>query len=261
MTIDGTAILITGASAGIGAALAAELHRRGARLALTGRDPGRLRAAAPPGAWTLPGDLADPAFRPRLLEEAERAVGPLGGLVNNAGVGLYAPPSASDPESVRAMFELNYFAPAGLIRLALPGMRARRHGIVVNVSSIAGRITLPWFTHYSATKAALTAFTEGLRAELAGSGVHPMLVSPGYVRTGFQDHVLAGSPPARLKQARRFAVAADTCARAIAAGIEQDREEVVTPWSGRLLLWAARCWPRLVAAQLASMNRDLGMQP
>jgi short-subunit dehydrogenase len=155
------------------------------------------------------------------------------------------------------MFEVNFFAAVDLSQRACAIMRPQGGGMIVNISSIAGRITLPWFTLYSASKFALTSFTEGLRAELGGTGVRAMVVSPGYVRTGFQEHVLAGTPPSELKRARRFAASAEACARAVARGIEEDKNEVVTPWSGRMLIWAARWWPGLVSWQLARMNRSL----
>ena len=259
MKIQGAAVLITGASAGIGAALAAELGRRGARLAVTGRDAGRLEAVR--AEFALAGDLCEEAFRTRLFAEAEEALGGVDILVNNAGVGLYAPPAASNLGLVRAMFELNFFAAVDLAQRAAVAMRERGRGAIVNISSIAGRVTLPWFTLYSASKFALTAFTEGLRAELAGTGVEAMVVSPGYVRTGFQGNVLDGDPPEALKRARRFATTPEACARAIADGIEQSRKEIVTPFSGQALVWAARLWPGLIAWQLERMNRDLGSAP
>lgn len=257
MKLAGSRVLITGASAGIGAALAAELRRRGARLALAGRDEARLREAARDGDWTLAGDLKDPAFRERLASSAIDHFGGLDILVNNAGVGLYTPPSAPPLDDARAMFEVNFFAAVDLAQRACAVMRRQGRGMIVNVSSIAGRITLPWFTLYSSSKFALTSFSEGLRAELAGTGVRAMVVSPGYVRTAFQDNVLSGSPPEKLKRERRFATTPEACARAIARGIEQDKNEVVTPWSGQILVWAARWWPGLVAWQLERMNRSL----
>lgn len=259
MRLNGSRVLITGASAGIGAALAAELRGRGARLALAGRDEHRLRAAAR-GAWMLAGDLTEADYRERLFEGACAHFGGLDILINNAGVGLYAAPSVSRLEQTRAMFELNFFAAVDLAQRACAVMRPQGCGMIVNISSIAGRVTLPWFTLYSASKFALTSFTEGLRAELAGTGVRAMVVSPGYVQTGFQDHVLAGAPPEPLRRARRIATSAEACARAVARGIQQDKDEVVTPWSGRVLVWAARWWPGLVAWQLERMNRSLDGQ-
>ncbi len=257
MRLRDAGVLITGASAGIGAALAGELRRRGARLALTGRDESRLRAVAQKKECTIAGDLTAPAFRERLFADAEKQLGGVDVLINNAGAGLYAPPSVSPEAEMRTMFELNFFAAVDLSQRACSAMRPRGRGMIVNISSIAGRVTLPWFTLYSASKFALTSFTEGLRAELNGSGLSAMVVSPGYVHTGFQDHVLSGRPPTALRRARRFATTPEACARAIAGGIEQERKEVMTPWSGRLLVQAARWWPGLIAWQLERMNRSL----
>jgi short-subunit dehydrogenase len=253
MQITQRLALITGASDGIGAACAGELRRRGARLVLTGRSQAKLELVAQSGDTVLAGDLMDAAFRCRLIAES----GAVDLLVNCAGVGLYAPASRTEMGPLREMFELNLFAAVDLTQRVLPGMRGRGRGVVVNVSSIAGQITLPWMTFYSASKFALNSFTEGLRSELRGTGVHVMAVCPGYVKTEFQAHVLAGDPPESIRNAKRFGVSAEQCARAMADGVEREARTVVTPGSARLLVGLARLAPGVVESQLAAMNRRL----
>src|ERR1019366_4580300 len=104
----------------------------------------------------------------------------------NAGVGLYAPAGEATLRQTRAMFELNFFTVLALSQLVIPAMRKQRAGTIVNVSSIAGKVPLPWFTLYSASKYALCALTDGMRMELRGDGIHTITVCPGYVRTDFQ---------------------------------------------------------------------------
>jgi short-subunit dehydrogenase len=251
MRIDSQVILITGASSGIGQALAAELAQRGARLALTARS-----ITPHPTHFTLAGDLTDPLFRRQLIEATLARYGRIDILINNAGVGLYQPSWQADEHAVRQMFELNLFAALHLTQLTVPGMRERRHGMIVNLGSIASKVTLPWFTLYSATKHALASFTDGLRMENADVGLRAMLVCPGYVKTGFQQNVLLGRPPDELVSGRRFATTAPALARAIADGIARERRQVLHPASGWALVAAWRTVPRLIEAVFAKLQRD-----
>lgn len=261
MQIRGKTVLITGASSGIGAACAREFQRRGANLVLVARSADQLRDAASPGDLVLPGDLLDPGFRKDSIAAAIARFGGIDVLVNNAGVGLYQPAWRASTAELRHMFELNFFAPLDLIQLAAPHMRAAGRGVIVNVSSIAGRVTLPWFTLYSATKAALGALTRGLRSELKRDGIHCVEVCPGYVRTAFQRNVLSGSPPEALVAGRRFATSAENCANAIVRAVERESRTVITPVSGRLLLAAQALFPALVEAQLARMMHRQEARP
>jgi short-subunit dehydrogenase len=178
-------------------------------------------------------------------------------LINNAGIGLYAPAWKAPLDEAHAMFELNFFAPLAMIQLVTPHMRERRSGMVVNIGSIAGKVTLPWFTLYSATKFALGALTEGLRMELAGDGIRTMVVCPGYVKTDFQEHALVGQAPDRLLKGRKFAITPEQCARAVARGVERDARTVVTPRSGWALIALQRLFPTLVERQMAKIYRGL----
>lgn len=254
MLIRGSRIVLTGASSGIGAALAPLLAAEGAQLLLVSR---RTNTIDVPGAHWLAADLADPASRPAIYQHALDTLGGVDILINNAGVGAYIPTDKVELETWRHMRELNLDSPIELTRLCLPAMRARRSGLIVNISSIAGVIPLPWFTLYSATKGGLLSFTHGLRMELDGSGVTTVAVCPGYVQTPFQSNVLAGKPPAVLQSTRRFAVTPEVCARAIVDGIRDNRRTVVTPITGKFLEWAYFLFPSLVDKQFARYNRNL----
>jgi short-subunit dehydrogenase len=254
MKIDGKVVLITGASQGIGAACAAEFARAGARLSLTARSEEGLRAAAVPGALITPADITSEEQRRRVVERTLERFGAIDILINNAGIGLYRPSWDTPIEEVRRLMELNFFAVLGMTGLTVPHMRARRSGMVVNVGSIGGKMTLPWLTIYSASKYALGSLTEGLRMELRGDGVLAMLVCPGYVLTGFQKNVIAGQAPEKVVEGRRFAITAPDCARDIRRGVERNARTVVTPRSGWFLVAAMRIFPSIVEGRMAELN-------
>jgi short-subunit dehydrogenase len=251
-------VLITGASMGIGEACAHAFARRGARLILTARSAANLervrRALAPAPAEALAADLSRPEEAPVLVERALGCYGRVDVLVNNAGVGLYLPFWAAEERHIRQLIEVNLFAPIALIRGVLPHMRRQAGGAIVNVSSLAGKIPLPWLTLYSASKAALNYLSEGLRMELRGTGIRVVLVCPGYVATGFPQHVLGGEIPRAVAKRQHFTITPEQCARAIVQGVEKDKRTVVTPRSGWLLVALARLLPWPVHAVLARMS-------
>jgi len=259
MRINGKVVLITGASEGLGAACADAFRRRGARLALTARNESKLRAAGGADALVVAGDITLAETREQVVAATLERYGAIDILINNAGVGLYSPAWKAPMESARAMFELNFFAPLAMIQLVAPVMRHQRRGTVVNIGSIAGKVTLPWFTLYSATKFALGSLSAGLRMELKRDGIHAMTVCPGYVDTEFQKHVLAGThPPQSMQRRRPLSITAAECAEAIARGVERDARTVVAPRTGWLFVLAARLLPGLVERQLARMQEPAG---
>lgn len=250
MRIAGKVVVITGGSEGIGAACAAAFRSKGAHLVLTARNREKLEAVGGADALIVPGDIKDPATRVRIVDEALARHGRIDVLINNAGVGMYSPSWRAPMDSVRDMFELNVFSLLELTQLVVPRMREQRGGMIVNLSSIAGKVPLPWFTAYSASKYALCALSDGLRMELKDDNIRVMTVCPGYVRTGFQRNVLAGEPPERVWRARRFAITAEHCAQAILRGVENESRTIVTPRIGWVLIAMQRLFPRLVEWQL-----------
>jgi short-subunit dehydrogenase len=253
MRIDGKVAIVTGASEGIGAACAAEFARCGAKLSLTARSEEALHKAAP-GALVTAGDLTCERTRRAVVERTLERYGAIDVLVNCAGAGLYLPSWEAPMEEARRLMELNFFALLGMTQLVARHMRARRQGSIVNVGSIAGKLTLPWLTLYSASKSAVGTLTEGMRMELRHDGVRTMLVCPGYVKTNFQRNALAGRPPTGVIQGRVFAIDAAHCAAAIRRGLERDARTIVTPRSGWILVALARVFPALVEERLAQVN-------
>lgn len=257
MNIEGKVTLITGASEGIGAACAGVFLRRGARLSLTARCEERLWAAGGTEALVTAGDITLEETRRSVVERTMERFGKIDILINNAGMGLYSPAWETLPEDARRLFELNFFAPLEMIRLVAPLMRRRRQGVIVNVSSVAGKVTLPWLTLYSASKCALCSLTDGLRMELKRHGIRTMTVCPGYVQTDFQLHALGGGPPPKIARGKKFAITPEQCAETIARGVERGTHTVMAPWTGWLLVIAERLFPSLVDAQLAAILHDV----
>jgi short-subunit dehydrogenase len=183
-------IAITGASSGIGAALARELGRAGHTLTLVARRRSLLDTLAREiGASTLviEHDLADAALASGWLAAAESKHGPIDVLVNNAGMENTGPTVDADPAIIRRMIDLNLATPLLLARAVLPALTARRAGMIVNVASVAGLVSVPMQAYYGASKAGLAMFSETIRAELAGTGVHVLTVYPGPVKTAMGD--------------------------------------------------------------------------
>ncbi len=253
MRIDGKVVLITGASEGIGAACAESFRRRGAKLSLVARSEEKLRQVAGGDALITVGDVTLPETRAAAVAGTLERYGTIDILLNNAGVGLYSPSWRASIEETRRMYELNFFAPLGLIQLVVPHMRAKKSGMIVNVSSIAGKMTLPWFTLYSSTKFALGSLTNGLRMELRYDGIQTMVVCPGYVKTRFQTNVIDGQPPDRLLRGRKFAITPVQCAEAIARGVERGARTVVTPAYSWIYIAFHGLFPSLVDSQLAAI--------
>ncbi len=181
------AVLITGCSTGIGRATAERLASSGWKVYATARDVDKLAPLADRGCEILPLDVTDEASMRAAVEEVERREGAVGVLVNNAGYSQSGAVEEVPMEKVRRQFETNVFGLVRMCQLALPGMRRQGWGRIVNISSMAGRFTLPGGGYYHATKHAVESISDALRFEVAGFGVEVTVVEPGIIRTGFAD--------------------------------------------------------------------------
>ena len=230
MLLKNARVIVTGASQGIGRAIALEFGRRGSRLALASRNrPALEELAASIGAEggsaiVIPTDVTAPGALDRLAQDTIRDLGGIDILVNNAGIGMTAPIGDASSADVDAVFSLNVLAAAAAIRAVVPIMRAQRDGMIINISSIAGRIVIPRIGYYSATKFALTAIGDALRMEEADRGIKVMNVFPGTTRSNFGDNRLG----ARGRQAhqRLPPVTAEKVAKRIANAVERNQRSV-----------------------------------
>jgi len=189
MEIAGSVAVVTGASSGIGAAVARDLALRGATVVAVARRADRLGdviadcARTAPESYAAPADVASRTSCEDVIADAIARLGRVDLLVNNAGISIHRPAERIPPEDVERMFAVNYFAPVYLTMAALPGMLERRRGSVVNITSVAGHVPNPGESAYGASKAALSRWSQGLAFDLHGSGVHVGALSPGPIDT------------------------------------------------------------------------------
>ena len=232
--LSGKTALVTGASRGIGEAIARELAGRGARVALVARSEGPLKElAAELGGVAYPTDLSDPEQVNDLVARVE-ADGPLDVLVNNAGLDETGWFPAIDAAKLDALLHVNFVAPVTLCRNVLPGMIDRGRGHIVNISSLAGVGPFPGMAQYAATKAGLTHVTAGLRADLKGLPIGTTVVEVGLVPTEMKDHVNDYRPTqASFQRFYKLRLLADVSKERVAAdvadAVEQDRRHVRHP--------------------------------
>ena len=204
----GLGVLVTGASSGIGVALARRLAAGGARLALSARRVDRLeetaaacRAAGASEVHVVADDLADRAAAERLAAAATERLGAVDVLVNNAGFAVPGLSERAPTDRVAAMIDVNVVAPVALTRVLLPGMLERRKGYVLNVASMAGILPAPYQAGYAGTKAFLLNWSESLREEVRARGVR----RHGALPRRHRHRVLRGRGLSRLEQVPRSA--------------------------------------------------------
>jgi short-subunit dehydrogenase len=234
MKLAGARVVVTGASRGIGAALATELARRGARVVLVARSAEPLeKLAASLGGEAFPADLCDASAIEPLVRAIE-AGGPIDVLVNNAGVDLTGDLVDLPTESIVQLVALNLTAPMLLCRAVVPAMVKQGRGHIVNVSSIAGTNALPGVAPYSASKAGLSHFTAGLRADLKGTPVTTTLAQIGPVESTMIESLRSHEPTRRaLRRLERLRLSFDldmgVVVKALADAIEHEKRHVRLP--------------------------------
>lgn len=187
-TDDSPVWFITGCSTGFGREFARVALAHGFRVAATARDPSKLAnliAGHEDKAMALALDVTNPEQIKHAVSEAERAFGRIDVLVNNAGYGYLAAVEEGEDKDIHAIFETNFFGVAAMTRAVLPGMRARRHGYIVNIASVGGVIGHAGSGYYSATKFAVEGLSEALAQEVEPLGIHVLIVEPGPFRTNF----------------------------------------------------------------------------
>jgi uncharacterized protein len=253
-SVSGTA-LVTGASSGIGAAIARELAARGYSVALVARREERLRSLATElandhgvGAETLTCDVSDPAQRAQLVEDLRGRGRSVEILVNNAGFGHQADFATSPRERMTEMVRVNCEAVVDLTSLFLKGMLERGRGSVINIASTGAFQPLPGSAVYGATKAFVLSFSEAIRTELRGSGVTVTAVCPGPVRTEFMESAGFGGVEDRTPGV--VWMSAEDIATHAVDGAKHDKRVVVPGTINRVTALAGQHSPRAIALPL-----------
>ena len=253
MGFAGQTVWITGASSGIGEALAGAFARRGARLVLSARREGeleRVRAGLPRGEAhrVVAFDMADEAAVAGAAREVLAEGARLDVLVLNAGITQRALARDTGLAVDRRIFEVNFFGPVALAKAVLPALRAQGGGRFVVVSSLVGKVGTPLRSGYAASKHALHGFFESLCAEEHDASVRVTMAMPGFVRTPLPMTALTGdgSPQGRMDRAQLEGMAPEECAERIVRAVVRGRDEVLVGGKERWIVPLARLSPRLV---------------
>jgi short-subunit dehydrogenase len=235
MEMDGKVVVVTGASMGIGEAIAKIFADHGASVVLLSRDVGRAdearhRVGHTDRTLALACDV-------RNREQIDEAValtlarfGPVDVWVNNAGIGIRDSVADMEMSACRELFETNFFGAVNCLQAVVQSMRKSGGGTIINISSVAGHVPVPFLTPYSATKFALNAIGKGARVELKRDNINVLTVCPGYVRTDFGEHVVADKRgTVRPKSVQ--GITAERVARATYKGYRKREREVIVPWT------------------------------
>jgi short-subunit dehydrogenase len=260
MEMDGRVVVVTGASMGIGEAIAKVFVDAGANAVLLSRDASRAEAARQRVGNT--GRTLALACDVRNREEIDLALAltlrrfhRVDVWVNNAGVGIRD--SVTDMESsvTRELFETNFFGTIACTQAVAPVMREGGGGTIINISSVAGHIPVPFMALYSASKFAMNALGKGARLELKGDHINVLTVCPGYVRTDFGEHLVANRRGNVRPQSVR-GVTAERVAQAAYRGYRKRQREVVVPWSMIPAIKLYQLFPGLVEWGMARAMRN-----
>jgi short-subunit dehydrogenase len=259
--LHGRRFLITGASSGIGRALAEQAAQAGARVALAARSADKLQELAhsldkpPAEVIAIPTDVTCETDRQRLMHTLAERFGGLDVLVNNAGIASWGHFAESSEAILRQIMEVNFFAPAELIRLAIPLLSLGQQPAIVNISSMCGRRGMPAFSEYSASKFALCGLTEALRGEMARFDIDVLLVLPGLTRSDLAHHMLRNE--GRMKIDFQAGLPPEKVAERILHSLRKNRTEAVVGRDARWMLGVNKFFPRLVDRLIARRIRKL----
>jgi short-subunit dehydrogenase len=250
--IKGERVLLTGASSGIGKALAFELARKGVRIILTSRRFDLLKKVAEEIIYTFPDamtplvidcDVTNRKDVRKVIHFCAEHYGGIDILINNAGIGVYGACEKTSLEDLRSLMEVNFFGSVHFILEVLPLMREAGEGLIVNISSLAAKHGVPCLAAYGASKAALAALSQSLHAELVGSGISVLTVYPGYTQTDFfrKEKKVGGA-----RRPDKPYASVQKVAQAMVAGIEKEKHELVLSTEGKALILCQSLIPLLV---------------
>src|SRR5438876_1549135 len=249
--VSSKVVVVTGASMGIGEALARIFADHGARVVLLSRDAGRAEAARDRVGHTertlaLSCDVRNREEIDRVLSLTLHHFNQIDVWINNAGHGLLDSVAQLDMAACRETFDTNFFGAVESMLAVIPVMKQQGAGTIINISSVAGHIPLPFHAVYSATKFAMNAFGKAARVELKNFGIHVMTVCPGYVRTNFGANALRGQEVKTVRPSKVRRIRAQRAARAVLHGYIKQKREVIVPWIMHPVVKLYQLFPGLV---------------
>ena len=230
--LTGRTVIVTGASSGIGRETAREFAKHGANVVLASRNREKLEAIATDigdAATVVPVDVTERLSVEALVRRTSEEYGAIDVLINNAGVGLFAPIGDGNLDNARHLFEVNFWGAVNCIQAVTPYMTSQRRGHIVNVSSVAGYVSPPNMGMYAATKHALAAVSDALRVELSGNGVGVSTIYPGLTETSFMESMLQEVEAPAIPPIARFAASATVARRIFQAVRFNLRDAYVSP--------------------------------
>jgi len=250
MRLIGKVVVLTGASTGIGEAIAKKFAEEGANVVLSSREQTRVDAARNRIGYfertmAVACDVRQRGQIEQLMQAALEYFGHVDVWVNNAGHGLLDSVAEMDMQQCRQMFDTNLFGAIEAMQVAIPVMKKQGKGTIINISSVAGHIAVPNMAAYCATKHALNAIGKGARVELMDTGVHVMTVCPGYVVTEFSANAMRGKDQKRISGAQR-GISAERVADAVLNGYLKHKREVIVPGRDRIVIFLYRALPGVV---------------
>jgi short-subunit dehydrogenase len=257
MNWNGKVVVITGASSGIGAEAAFMVARRGGIPVLLARNVSKLEEISrqiPTEHLYLALDVSDAHEAARVFEEIMKRYGHIDVLINNAGFGVFQSFLEMPIEQFSEMMNVNYMGVVHCTKAVLPHMLKRGSGHIVNIASVAGKIATKKTAAYTATKHALIGFSNALRLELRGSGVHISTINPGPIATNFFDRAdPAGQYMTNLKKMKGVILAPHDVAEQMLRSVERNRREITLPWFAGIGVILAQLFPQLFEKITASL--------
>ncbi len=255
MKLQGKVAVITGASMGIGEAIAKLFLREGAKVVLCARDLPRTKAAEQrigDGENTL-SVACDVSRRDQvnaLIKTVLDKFGRIDVFVNNAGFGLNDAVADMDMAELRRMFDTNLFGAVECMQAVVPVMRRQGGGDIVNISSVSGHISTPYMSGYAATKHAMNAIGKAARMELLRHNINVLTVCPGYIATDFVKNMVKGKHSERVGSSMKYAVGPDVVAEATLEGLLKRKREVITPKIYKMFIRMYQALPGVVERRI-----------
>lgn len=240
--LAGKRIIVTGASSGIGRAVASRLAAGGARVAIVARTLAKLQEIDDGSMHVITADVSSPEDRQRIIQDTVKAFDGLDILVNIAGIGAWGHFHSSTEAINRQIFETNFFAPLELTRLAVPHLTSGDQPLIVNLTSMTGRRGMPAWPEYSASKFALVGMTEALRGEMERFGIDTLTVVPGLTKTGLSQNLLRSE--GRVKIPYETGMEPQYVGERIVNAMERGKTEIVLGGEAKKILFLNRWTPR-----------------